>query len=386
MGSRLNEPSLETHTSNEVAGRVHSLKHRLAGCDSRSTRGWWDAEVRRIKARPDDGNGHRPDGGTMRLTASELLRQPRHREDGNGHVGMRVGIFGAGYAGLVTAACLAEMGHTVTAAEKDAEAVARLSAGEPTIHEPGLRELLAANLEAGRLKFTTRAEGAVGATDIVLVRVGAPPRGDGRADLCQVEEVARTIAPLLDGYKLIVEKSTVPARTARWIEWTIRRLAGSEREFDVASNPEFLREGSAVRDFLQPDRIVIGADTDRARSLLLDLYKPCFDCPIVLTSVTTAEFIKQTANAFLAAKISFVNVVSDLCEALGVDVTTVARGIGLDHRIGGHFVNAGLGFGGSRLTQDLSALIKVAEEIGDALDLLQGVTRYNKGRDQRLLA
>ena len=322
----------------------------------------------------------------MRLTASELLRQPRHREDGNGHVGRRVGVFGAGYAGLVTAACLAEMGHTVTAAEKDAGAVARLSAGEPTIHEPGLRELLAANLEAGRLKFTTRAEDAVGASDIVFVCVGTPPRSDGRADLCQVEEVARTIAPLLDGYKLIVEKSTVPARTARWIEWTIRRLAGSEREFDVASNPEFLREGSAVRDFLEPDRIVIGADSARARSLLLELYKASVDCPIVLTSVTTAEFIKQAANAFLASKISFINVVSDLCDALDVDVTTVARAIGLDPRIGGHFLKAGLGFGGSCLPKDLSALINVAEDHGVDVGMLREVERINNARIERLLA
>src|SRR5438876_9339886 len=208
---------------------------------------------------------------------------------------MRVGIFGTGYAGLVTAVGLADVGHTVRATDKVPDIVARLSDGTPTIHEPGLRELLAANLESGRLRFTTRAEDAMSASDIVFLCVGTPPRSDGRADLCQVEEVARTIAPLLDGYKLIVEKSTVPARTARWVDWTIRRLSGPEREFDVASNPEFLREGTAVRDFLEPDRIVIGADTDRARSMLLDLYEQSFDCPIVATSVTTAELIKQTS-------------------------------------------------------------------------------------------
>src|SRR5438309_6604813 len=299
---------------------------------------------------------------------------------------MRLGVFGTGYAGLVTSVGLAELGHAVTAIDKDPDIVARLADGRPTFHEPGLQELLTSNLQAGRLRFTTRAEEATAAADIIFLCVGTPPRADGRADLYQVEEVARTIAPLLDGYKLVVEKSTVPARTAYWIDWTIRRLAGREREFDVASNPEFLREGSAVRDFLEPDRIVIGADTDRARSLLLDLYKPCFDCPIVLTSVTTAEFIKQTANAFLAAKISFVNVVSDLCEALGVDVTTDARGIGLDHRIGGHFVNAGLGFGGSCLPKDLSALITVAEDHGVDIDLLKEVERINKARVERLLA
>ena len=301
-------------------------------------------------------------------------------------MGMRLGIFGTGYAGLVTAVGLAEVGHTVTAIDKDPDIVARLSDGTPTIHEPGLQELLTANLDSGRLRFTTRAEDAMSASDIIFLCVGTPPRADGRADLSQVEEVSRTIAQQLDGYKLIVEKSTVPARTAYWIDTTIRRLAGPEHEFDVASNPEFLREGSAVRDFLQPDRIVIGADTDRARSLLLDLYEPNFDCPIISTSVTTAELIKQTANSFLATKISFINMVSDLCEELGVDVATVARGIGLDPRIGSHFLNAGLGFGGSCLPKDLSALIKVAEGNGVDVGMLREVERINTARVDRLLA
>src|SRR5216110_398884 len=299
---------------------------------------------------------------------------------------MRLGIFGTGYAGLVTAVGLAEVGHTVTAIDKDPDIVARLSDGTPHIHEPGLQELLTANLEAGKLRFSTRAEDAMSASDIIFLCVGTPPRADGRADLSQVEEVSRTIAQQLDGYKLIVEKSTVPARTARWIDWTIRRLARSEREFDVASNPEFLREGSAVRDFLQPDRIVIGADTDRARSLLLDLYEPNFDCPIVSTSVTTAELIKQTANSFLATKISIINMVADLFEELGVDVATVARGIGLDPRIGSHFLNAGLGFGGSCLPKDLSALITVAEDNGVDVAMLREVERINTARVERLLA
>src|SRR6266516_4887630 len=258
---------------------------------------------------------------------------------------MRLGIFGTGYAGLVTAVGLAEVGHTVTAIDKDPDIVARLSDGTPHIHEPGLQELLTANLEAGKLRFSTRAEDVMSASDIIFLCVGTPPRADGRADLSQVEEVSRTIAQQLDGYKLIVEKSPVPARTAYWIDTTIRRLAGPEHEFDVASNPEFLREGSAVRDFLQPDRIVIGADTDRARSLLLDLY-----------------------------------------EELGVDVATVARGIGLDPRIGSHFLNAGLGFGGSCLPKDLSALIKVAEGNGVDVGMLREVERINTARVDRLLA
>ena len=298
---------------------------------------------------------------------------------------MRLGVFGTGYAGLVTSVGLAQLGHTVTAVDKDPDVVARLSDGTPTIHEPGLAALLTDNLGSARLRFTTRAEEAASESDVIFLCVGTPPRADGRADLCQVEEVARTIAPMLDGYKLIVEKSTVPARTARWIDWTIRRLAGREREFDVASNPEFLREGTAVRDFLAPDRIVIGADSDRARTRLLALYAP-FACPIVLTSVTTAELIKQTANAFLATKISFINMIADLCEDLGVDVATVARGVGLDPRIGHEFLKAGLGFGGSCLPKDLSALIRVAEDHGVDVAMLREVERVNTARVDRLLA
>jgi UDPglucose 6-dehydrogenase len=301
-------------------------------------------------------------------------------------VRLNLGIFGTGYAGLVTSVCLAQLGHVVTAIDKDPEIVASLSDGRATIHEPDLPELLSKNLETGRLRFTTQAEEAMADAQIVFLCVGTPAQADGRADLAQVEEVARTIAPLLDGYKLIVEKSTVPARTADWIDWTIRRLAGKEHPFDVASNPEFLREGSAVRDFLQPDRIVIGADTERARSLLLDLYEPSFHCPILMTNVTTAELVKQVANTFLATKISFINMVSDLCEELGVDVATVAQGIGLDPRIGGAFLHAGLGYGGSCLPKDLSALTKVAEDHGVKIGLLREVEHINQTRADRLMA
>jgi UDPglucose 6-dehydrogenase len=334
-----------------------------------------------------DGNGGDDDGHDGLHAAKANPSEYREfRPEVNGPAAMSLGVFGTGYAGVITAVCFAEIGHTVTAIDTNPEIVARLSQATPTILEPGLAELLAANLDAGRLRFSTNAEDAVAGTQVVFVCVGTPPRRDGRADLCHVEEVARTIAPLLDGYKVIVEKSTVPARTARWIDWTIRRSGGSKREFDVASNPEFLREGSAVRDFLEPDRIVIGADSARARALLMSLYQGRFACPIVVTSVTTAEFIKQTANAFLATKISFINMVSDLCEQLGVDVTTVARGIGLDPRIGGHFLNAGLGFGGSCLPKDLSALIHLAEDNGVGVDLLRDVERTNAARVELLLA
>ena len=328
-----------------------------------------------------DGDGH----SAELVTPHTALSGPDDRGTPRA-VGMRLGIFGTGYAGLVTSVCLAHLGHTVTAIDNDAGIIARLSQGTATIHEPRLEDLLRSNLEAGRLRFTTRADEAIAGSDLIFVCVGTPARSDGRADLYQVEEVARTIAQRLDGYKLIVEKSTVPARTAGWIDWTIRRLAGPAHEFDVASNPEFLREGSAVNDFMHPDRIVIGADSERARSLLLDLYRPSFDCPIVVTDVTTAEFIKQTANAFLAAKISFINVMSDLCEALGVDVSTVAQSIGMDPRIGAHFLNAGIGFGGSCLPKDLSALIRVAEENGVDIGMLKEVQRVNTARVERLLA
>jgi UDPglucose 6-dehydrogenase len=301
-------------------------------------------------------------------------------------VDSKIGIFGTGYAGLVTSVCLAQLGHVVIAVDKDPEIVASLADGRPTIHEPGLPELLSSNLETGRLRFSTQPEDAMDGAEIVFLCVGTPPQTDGRADLAQVEEVARTIAPLLDGYKLIVEKSTVPARTASWIDWTIRRLAGREHAFDVASNPEFLREGSAVRDFLQPDRIVIGADSERARSLLLGLYQRSFDCPILMTNVTTAELIKHVANTFLATKISFINLVSDLCDQLGVDVATVAKGVGLDPRIGSDFLHAGLGFGGSCLPKDLSALAKVAEDHGVKVGLLREVEHINKTRVDRLMA
>lgn len=299
---------------------------------------------------------------------------------------MRLGVFGTGYAGLVTSVCFAHLGHTVTAVDKKGETVAQLAEGIPTIHEPDLAPLLAGNLAAGRLRFTTRPEEAMQGTEVVFLCVGTPPRHDGRTDLTQVEEVVRSIAPMLNGYTLIVEKSTVPARTAGWIAETIRRLAAPGREFDVASNPEFLREGSAVRDFLHPDRIVIGADSERARARLLDLYTPSFDCPFVVTSVTTAELIKQAANAFLATKISFVNLLADLCEALEIDVTTVATGVGLDPRIGSAYLQAGLGYGGSCLPKDVSALITVAEDAGVDVEMLRVAQRINAARVDRLLS
>jgi UDPglucose 6-dehydrogenase len=298
---------------------------------------------------------------------------------------MKLGIFGTGYVGLVTAVCFAELGHTVVAIDKDPRVVARLSDGDPTLYEPGLQELLASNLQAGRLAFSTSAEDGLAGSEVVFLCVGTPSRSDGRADLSQVEEVVRSIAPMLNGYKLIVEKSTVPVNTAGCIDRALRQLIGPDGNYEVASNPEFLREGSAIHDFLHPDRVVIGADSERARALLLELYQGDFGCPLLVTTVQMAELIKHAANAFLAAKISFINMISDLCEKVGADVSMVAKGIGLDHRIGSHFLNAGLGFGGSCFRKDLRAFVRIADELGVDFSLLREVERINESRVDRLL-
>ena len=219
---------------------------------------------------------------------------------------MKLGIFGTGYVGLVTAVCFADLGHSVVAIDKDPDVIARLREGVLGLYEPGLEEMLTRNLETSRLTFTTHPEEAVKRSEVVFLCVGTPPRSDGSSDLMQVEEVARSLAPLLNGYRLIVEKSTVPVNTGRLIERTLRRFAPAASSYEVASNPEFLREGSAIHDFLHPDRIVIGADSERARSLLIELYGSDFDCPKVVTDVKTAELIKHASNAFLAMKISFI--------------------------------------------------------------------------------
>lgn len=299
---------------------------------------------------------------------------------------VRISIFGTGYVGLVSAVCLADLGHEVIAVDNRPEIVECLAAGSSPIYEPGIAERLAVSLAANRLRFTTEAADAMMSPDIVFLCVGTPARLDGGADLGQIEDVARHIAPLLNGYTLLVEKSTVPVNTAQWIGGIVRRLAGPAHEFDVASNPEFLREGSAVDNFLHPDRIIIGADTERARARLLRLYRSGFDCPVVVTDVKTAELIKHASNAFLATKISFINVIADLCEPLRMDVTAVAEGMGLDRRIGEQFLAAGLGYGGSCFPKDLKALVRTAEDLGVDVALLREVERINGGRSRRLLA
>jgi len=305
---------------------------------------------------------------------------------------MNIAIIGSGYVGLVTGTCLAEFGCSVICADKDPQKIDRLSRGEPTIFEPGLAELLRRNLDTGRLRFTTDVPEALRESLVVFITVGTPPRGDGSADLQYIEDVARVIAKHLDGYKVIVTKSTVPVGTGRWLRGIIEEerpvLPSGERAvFDVVSNPEFLREGAAVEDFLHPERVVIGAESAQAAAILQDLYRPFYrvNVPVVLTTVETAELIKYASNAFLATKISFVNEMASLCEALGVDVTVVARAMGLDRRIGPQFLQPGPGFGGSCFPKDLRALIQVAAAHDSPLSLAEAALRVNQQHRRRMV-
>ena len=293
---------------------------------------------------------------------------------------MNVTVIGTGYVGLVTACCFAEHGHQVVGVDEQPDKVRRLSAGDPVIYEPGVERLLEANLKAGRLRFTTDIADGVAASEVLFLCVGTPQGDDGKADLSQIERVTRVIASHLDGYRLLVEKSTVPVKTATWIARTLRLHTRAEgASFDVASNPEFTREGTAVRDFLEPDRIVIGVDSERARELLLALYEP-FDCPKVVTDVSTAEIIKHASNSFLALKISYINLMAELCEAAGGNVETVAQGMGLDERIGKSFLRAGLGYGGSCFPKDVRAFIRIGQELGVDMSMLQAVDALNSRR------
>jgi UDPglucose 6-dehydrogenase len=305
-------------------------------------------------------------------------------------------VLGMGHIGLPTALGLAELGRQVIGADSDAHKVGLIRSGDPIFFEPGLADLLAKHLKSGRFQPVDDVDAAVRAGSIIFVCVGTPQKASGQADLGQVEAVARVVARNLNGYKLIVEKSTVPAITAQWLKRTIVRHSGGKFsqaaevanggapppapvDFDIASNPEFLREGKALEDFFHPDRIVCGVDSERAREILTHLYRP-LKRPIVVTDTSTAELIKHAANAFLSMKISFINMVSDLCEKVGADVTAVTRGIGLDSRIGPQFLDAGIGYGGYCFPKDLRAFIYLAEEHGVNFSLLQEVERINQRR------
>jgi UDPglucose 6-dehydrogenase len=289
---------------------------------------------------------------------------------------MKIGVIGTGYVGLVSAVGLAELGHTVVGTDIDRDKIQKASQGIPYIYEPGLEELLKANLEKGNLSFTYDLEETIQTCDVLFVCVNTPQKEDGSADMCYIEEVSRKIAENLDEYKLVVEKSTVPVKTSLWIKRTITLYKKKDVTFDVASNPEFLREGSAVADFLSPDRIIIGVETEKARDLLCEIYAKYKDL-ILITNIDTAELIKHASNSFLAMKISFINLIADLCEKTEADVELVAKGMGFDPRIGPRFLGAGLGYGGSCFPKDVRALIKIGEDLGVDLSLLKEVDSVN---------
>jgi UDPglucose 6-dehydrogenase len=295
---------------------------------------------------------------------------------------MRIAMIGTGYVGLVSGACLSEFGHHVTCIDKDREKVEALRQGMIPIYEPGLEEVVAANARAGRLAFDTDLPAAVGSADAVFIAVGTPSRrGDGHADLTYVFHAAEEIAAALKAYAVIVTKSTVPVGTSRKVEEIIRRIR-PDTPFDVASNPEFLREGSAIEDFRRPDRVIVGADHERPREVLKEVYRPLFlnETPMVFTSRETAELIKYASNAFLATKITFINEMADLCEQVGADVQDVARAMGLDGRIGNKFLHAGPGYGGSCFPKDALALLKTSEESGAPAHIVAAVVAANDAR------
>ena len=299
---------------------------------------------------------------------------------------MRVAMIGSGYVGLVSGACFADFGHVVTCVDKDANKVAALQRGEMPIFEPGLAELVADNVEAQRLAFTKDLPKAVSEADAVFIAVGTPSRrGDGHADLTFVYEAAREIAEALDGYTVLVTKSTVPVGTGDEVERIVRETR-PDAEFALVSNPEFLREGAAISDFKRPDRIVIGTEDARARAVMTELYRPLFlnEPPMVVTSRRTAELIKYAGNAFLATKITFINEIADLCEKVGANVQEVARGIGLDNRIGAKFLHAGPGYGGSCFPKDTLALIKTARENSAAIRIVETVVAVNEERKRAM--
>ncbi len=301
---------------------------------------------------------------------------------------MNVVMVGAGYVGLVSGACFAEFGANVTCIDKDNSRISALQAGRIPIYEPGLEDLVQRGVSSGRLSFSSALASAVAEADLVFIAVGTPTRrGDGHADLKYVYAAAAEIAEHLQGYTVIVDKSTVPVGTAREVR-RIMRKTNPEADFDVASNPEFLREGSAITDFMRPDRVVIGVESERAESRLRELYRPLnlIEAPILATSLESAELIKYAANAFLATKISFINEMSHLCEKTGADVHAVARGMGLDGRIGKKFLHAGPGYGGSCFPKDTQALIRMAQEHGVSSRIVEAVVEVNASQKARMVA
>src|SRR5436190_1863123 len=297
---------------------------------------------------------------------------------------MKLTIIGTGYVGLVTGTCFAEVGHQVICVDKDAEKVKLLQSGGMPIYEPGLEDLVKRNAAAGRLRFTNSTQEGVVNSDVIFIAVPTPPQPDGSVDLSFMEAVSREIAQNMTSYKIVVDKSTVPVKTGDKVAETIKRYCKARVDVDVVSNPEFLREGFAVDDFMKPDRVVIGVRSQRPVQAMKKIYEP-FHCPIIVTDINSAELIKHAANSFLALKISYINAISVLCESAGANVLEVANGIGLDTRIGRKFLDAGLGFGGSCFPKDLSAFIKISEQVGYDFKLLKEVQHINGAQMDRLV-
>lgn len=295
----------------------------------------------------------------------------------------KVLVIGAGHVGLVTGACLAELGNKVVCTDSDVKKIDGLKRGVVPFYEPDLEKIVQANMKLGRLSFTTSVEDGVRESEIVFIAVGTPLGPNGRADLSSVERVSLDIGRAMDKYKLIVEKSTVPVKTGEWIERTLRANTNNV-DFDVVSNPEFLREGSAIQDFMKPDRIVIGARTERAAEIMTELYKP-LNAPMIVTNLETAELIKHASNAFLALKLSYINAIANICEKVGADVKEVAKGMGYDERIGDKFLDAGVGYGGYCLPKDIAAFIDIADQLGYDFELLKAVQRVNDSQKRQVI-
>jgi UDPglucose 6-dehydrogenase len=300
---------------------------------------------------------------------------------------VHISVIGTGYVGLVTGACFAEFGLSVTCMDTDARRISRLEKGEVPFYEPGITELVAKGLREDRLTFTTDIAKAVNQALVIFIAVGTPPRADGSADLSYIEEVGRGIARQMTGYKVIATKSTVPVGTGERLRDVIRVHQSTPIRFDIVSNPEFLREGSAIEDFLRPNRVVIGADSEQAIAIMKDLYRPLYliETPFVVTDIPTSEMIKYASNAFLATKVSFINEIANLCERVGADVVTVAKGMGLDHRIGSKFLHSGPGFGGSCFPKDLAALIRTGREVGYEMEVARAAAEVNEKQKLRMV-
>ena len=300
---------------------------------------------------------------------------------------MHIAVIGTGYVGLVTGACFADFGMRVTCVDKDGSKIASINAGRMPIYEPGLEALVAKNVREGRLEFSTDVTGTIDRSLVVFLAVGTPPSGDGSADMSQIDEVAHEIARALNGYKVIVTKSTVPVGAASRIKKIIEENKGTPSRFSVAANPEFLREGAAINDFMRPDRVVIGCTDDEAVAILKDIYRPLYliETPFVITTPESAEMIKYASNAFLATKVSFINEISGLCELLGADVHDVARGMGMDARIGSKFLHPGPGFGGSCFPKDAQALVALGRKVDYDVRIVDAALRVNESQKNSII-